>query len=71
MNDTAVSDATADATADAPVDAPTVDATADAGDDAGDADLCGTCLPGTVCCTIPNAAFYGKCYAKACLSCCQ
>lgn len=51
----------------------TIDVSADAGDDGGDAAaLCGIpCPPGTECCTAPNAPFYGKCYNKACLACCQ
>src|SRR5207248_10924553 len=76
-------DVTSDAIADAPDDV-TTDAVGDAPDDATadvadapddvvlvDGGICGLCPQNTVCCTIPKAIYYGKCYSPKCLACCQ
>ncbi len=59
-----------DSAADAANDVGTFDA-GDGAIEAGDAGLCGTCPPNEACCTIPNAAYFGKCYSTKCLACCQ
>ena len=41
----------------------------DAGSDGGPS--CPVCEAGTTCCLIPTSASFGKCYATACLACCQ
>lgn len=68
----AIADVALDAVTDASEDSP-ADVASDAGaGDAGDAgSICGVCQQKTVCCTIPNAVDYGKCYNPSCLSCCM
>lgn len=83
VKDTTASDVKADVLAEAGADAPD-DVTVDAPDDVADAPddvnadvilvdggICGLCPQNTVCCTIPNAIYYGKCYSPKCLACCQ
>ena len=40
-------------------------------DAGGDGFACPLCEAGTTCCLISSSPNYGKCYATACLACCQ
>jgi len=81
MSDSKMSDGRGDSTNDSGIDATdaaddtAMDAVDDAVDsgtmDASDGSICPPCVPPTICCTIKNAPFYGKCYSKLCLACCQ